>query len=148
MQTTTYLGADETQKEITTINLFNDVINRLNAKEIGTFDTKEILTGQSWFNENNQTQRKGAYRKVFVFPSLTAIGTTSVAHGLGDISGFTFTRITGTAKNAAGTLHVSLPQGGPNSVMLTVNANNINIICATATYNTFSAIVVLEYLKN
>jgi len=148
MPTAVYLGDDDEQKEIVLTNMLRDIIDRLNSKEIGIFETTELLTGQNWFNPSSEDDKRGAFRKVISFSSLTAIGTTSVAHGLGDVSGFTFTKIYGTAKNAAGTLHVALPQGGPTNVMITVDANNVNIICATGTYNTFSALVVLEYLKN
>jgi len=148
MPTAVYLGDDEEEKEIVLTNMLRDVIDRLNSKEIGIFEETEVLTGQRWFNTESEDDKRGVFRKVISFSSLTAVGTTSVAHELGDVSGFTFTKIYGTAKNASGTLHVSLPQGGPDDVMITVDATNVNIICATGTYNTFSALVVLEYLKN
>lgn len=147
MPTVTFLGDEEDSKETVLMSILTDIINRLNSKEIGIYEAVEVLTGQRWFTAGSSAKR-GVYRKVLLFPSLTAIGTTSVAHGLGNIAAYTFTRIYGTARNAAGTLHVALPQGGPDDVMITIGPANVNIICATATYNTFSALVVLEYLKN
>jgi hypothetical protein len=148
MPTNVYLGDDDENKELVLTDILEDVIYRLNSKEIGIYEEYEVLTGQTWFNSVDENDKRGVFRKVLKFISLTAAGTTSVAHEIGDISGFTFTRIYGSARNTAGTLHVALPQGGPDDVMITIGANNVNIICATGTYNGFSALVVLEYLKN
>ena len=148
LNTNVYLPDDEDSNRIYLTNLLIATARTVNSKEIAIYDIREVITGQAWFNNNSPQNLRGGYRKVVQFPSLTAIGTTSIAHGLGNITGFTFTRVMGTARNAAGTLHVALPQGGPDDVMITVDANNVNIICATATYNTFSAQVILEYLKN
>lgn len=148
LNTNIYLSDDEESNNIYLTNLFKDIAVTVNLKETGIYENYEFQTGQTWFNNNSFTSKRGTFRTVILFPSLTAIGTTSVPHNLGDISAFTFTKIFGTARNAAGTLHVALPQGGPDDVMITIDANNVNIICATATYNTFSAQVILEYLKN
>jgi len=143
----TYLGDGE-DRETNLENTLTNIIFSLNSKEIGIFETEEVVNGQAWFNATDENVKRGNFRKVIAVPTLTAAGTTSVAHELGDISGFTFTSIYGTAKNAAGTLHVALPQGGPDDVMITIDATNVNVICATGTYNGFSALVILEYLKN
>ena len=141
-------GEDEDNKEIELLDRLFEITDRVNKKDSGIHETVETPTFQSWFNPEDYQSRRDVYRKVILFPSLTAAGTTSVAHGLGDVSGYTFSKICGTARNTAGTLHAALPQGGLDDVMITVNANNVNIICRTATYNTFAALVVLEYLKN
>lgn len=148
LNTNIYLSEDDDARDTYMTNLFRDMATRINSKEIGTYENTELVTGQSWFDPNNFQNKRAAFRTVVTFASLTAIGTTSVPHNLGNISLFRFTKILGTARNAAGTLHVVLPQGGPDDVMITVDANNVNIICATATYNTFSAQVILEYIKN
>lgn len=148
LNTSIYLPDDDDTREIYLTSLFKDIAIKNNLREIGTYETFELITGQRWFNNNNFNDKKSAYRLVVVFPTIAGPGTTSVPHELGDISGFTFTRIYGTAKNAAGTLHVPLPQASLDNVMITVDANNVNIICGTATYNTFYAQVILEYLKN
>jgi len=142
------LGENDDFKEQALLEKLTDFSEQINLREVSVYDTEESETGQVWFNADDPNNVRNTFRKVITFSSLTAIGTTSEAHGLGDISEFTFTKIIGTAKNAAGTSHVVLPQGGPDSVMITIDANNLNIVCATATYNTFTAQVILEYLKN
>lgn len=142
------LGEDIAFKEASLVEKLTALGNAINYREISIYDIEENANGEVWFNEGDINNPRDGFRKVLLFSSLTAAGTTSVAHGLGNISNFTFTKIYGTAKNAAGTVHVALPQGGPDSVMITIDANNVNIICATATYNNFSAQVILEYLKN
>jgi len=148
LNTNIYLSDDDEANDIYLTQLFRDFVTKINLREIGTYERQELLTGQQWYNNASFSNKRTTFRTVIEFPSLVAAGTTSVAHNLGDISQFTFTKILGTARNAAGTLHVALPQGGPDDVMVTITANNVNIICATATYNTFSAQVILEYLKN
>ena len=142
------LGEDDNFKEQSLLEKLTEFSEQINLREVALYDIEELETGQNWFDSADFNNTRNTFRKVILFPSLTAVGTTSVAHELGSIADFTFTKIIGTAKNAAGTLHVALPQGGPDDVMITINANNVNIICATATYNGFSAQIILEYLKN
>lgn len=148
LNTNIYLDDDTVKNNIYMTMLFRDIVTVVNSKENGIYEQSEVFTGQSWFSGGNFGNRRATYRTVYNFPTLTAIGTTSIPHNLGNISTFTFTKILGTARNAAGTFHVPLPQGGPDNVMITIDANNINIVCATATYNNFSAQIILEYLKN
>jgi len=148
LNTNIYLSDDKETNNIYLTNLLKTFVLAINTKESGIYEIDEFNISENWFNLNSYSQKRPAYRKVILFPSLTAAGVTSIPHGLGDISGFTFTKISGTAKNAAGTLHVPLPQGTPDDVMITIDANNVNITCATATYNNFSAQVILEYLKD
>ena len=142
------LGFDDAFKEAALVEKITYLSQAVNTREISIYDTEEFDTGEIWFNLADFKNPRTTFRKVIIFDSLTAAGTTSVKHGLGDVSRFAFTNIYGTARNTAGTLHVALPQGGLDDVMITIDANNVNIICRTATYNTFAALVVLEYLKN
>lgn len=148
LPTTVTLPGEDAESLLVRVTLFlNDVAIKVNQREISNYEIVETVTGQSWFT-TNINNRRSTFRKVIQFPALIAAGTTSIAHGLGNVSGFTFTKIYGTARNAAGTLFVPLPQAAPDDVMITVDATNVNIIAATATYNGFSAIVVLEFLKS
>lgn len=142
-----YLPSDPAQLIIRLTQILNAISFRVNLRDIAIFEKAELLTGQSWFSLD-QNMKRQTFRKVILIPVIAAAGTTSVPHGLGNITGFTFTRIQGTAQNAAGTLFIPLPQATPDDVAITVDATNVNIIAATATYNNFSGLVVLEYLKN
>lgn len=148
LTTNIYLSDEYKNNKIYLTDLFKSIVLAVNTKESAIYENTELQTPQSWFNNNNITNRRPGYRTVIIFPALVAIGTTSIPHNLGNISRFTFTKILGTARNVVGTLHVVLPQGTPDDVMITIDANNVNIICATATYNNFSAQVILEYLKD
>jgi hypothetical protein len=131
-----YLPENDWEKVVRISDLFNEFAFAINSREIGIYSTNEIVTGEVWVN--NRT----TYRKVYYFPALLDPGTTAVAHGLGDISNFTFTNIYGTCRNAAGTLHENILG------RIQFAAANLNVICAGGIYNGYSAVVVAEYLKS
>lgn len=123
------------------------IITAVNAKDIGQYNTQEIVTGQQFFTSNNNNVFRQTYRKVIPFPTL-AVGANVVAHGLGTLTNFTFTRIYGTAQNATIPLFVPLPQGGPNDAMIEVGAVNVTVtVPALYSGAGWSGLVVLEYIK-
>lgn len=146
LPTAIYLPENQDQRVIRIIELFSQSFKAINFREIGIYEPVEYITGQNWFTTGSPTKKRPTYRKVFS-GTIAAPGTTSIPHGLGNISGFTFTKIIGTAQNAAGTLFIPLPQAAPDDVAITINATNINVIAATATYNNFTFQIILEYLK-
>ncbi len=149
-----YLPEDEEQRVIRVTDLLSQLANGVNLRDIAVYEPFENSTGQTWFSNNvtsSATDKPIPFRKVIVFPALVAPGTTSVAHG---ISNLVFcTKIYGTAANVPvsptvyPTLMIPLPQAAPDDVAITVDATNVNIICATGTYNGFRALVILEYFR-
>lgn len=144
---TTVLPTDPAELIIRLTKIYTDIATRLNDKEISLYENSELMTAEEWFTPgNNQTKRFG-FRKVVPFSPLVA-GLNSFPHGIVGIGAtFTFTHIYGTARNAAGTVQVPLPQGGANTSMLEIDATNVNVTIPAA-YAGFSCLIVLEYLKN
>lgn len=149
-----YLPEDEEQRVIRTTDLLSQLATAVNLRDIAVYEPFENSTGQSWFSDNvpsTATDKPIPFRKVIVFPSLTAAGTTSVAHGITNL--ILCTKIYGVASDIPvspavyPTLMIPLPQAAPDDVAVTVDAMNVNIICATATYNGFRALVILEYFR-
>ena len=138
------LPQDEDQMRARLITLFNDITFKMNIREIAIYSPVEATTGQQWPSTNPSVPRIG-FRKTLTV-TLAAPGATTVAHGLP--AGFTIYHIYGVAKNTPFTLGAVLPQAFPDDVALTWDATNVIITANTATYNGFSATIVIEYLKS
>lgn len=124
----------------------------LNIREIARYYLTETQTGQKWFSGTTSasvSDFRGGFRTVYKTAAIVAPGTTTIAHGLTSIGTYALTDIYGTLfnNNTGAPLFIPLTQAAPDDVAITVDGTNINIIAATATYNTYSAIVVLEYVK-
>jgi hypothetical protein len=107
----------------------------------------ERSNGQLWPGTTNQNPKAG-FRKVVIFPALAA-GVNVQPHNLGALTTYTFTRIDGVLQSAATQIFVPVPNGGVNYAFCAVNGANVDITLAVASpWIGFTAIVVLEYLKN
>lgn len=123
------------------------IVAALNSKDIAQYNTQEVITGQQYFTPNDNNRFRQTYRKVVEFPTLAA-GANNQPHNLGVVTTFTFTRIYGVAQNAAASLFVPLPQGGPNDAMIEVGAANVTVTVPGAYSGAgWSALVTLEYIK-
>jgi hypothetical protein len=147
-----YLPDDDDQRIIRVTDLLSQLANAVNLRDISIYEPFENSTGQSWFSDNlttTSTEKEIPFRQVFVFPNIAAPGTTSVAHNITNLA--FCTKIYGTACNVPvapalyPTTFIPLPQPTPDDVAITVDATNINVICATGTYNAFQGLVILEY---
>lgn len=147
LPTSIFYPASEEEKRVKEISTYRDIANAVNSRQLGTFEPIEQPTGQYFANPTNTQQKRQSFRKVVSFSPLVA-GLNLIPHEISGIgANFTFTHIYGTGKNAAGTLQVPFPQGGANTSMLEVDATDIRLTIPAA-YATFSAMFVLEFLRN
>lgn len=138
---------DYNQLLIKLTKFYTDVANTVNVREIAFYDLTETITGQQWFTPNNSQKKRQTFRKVIPFTSPLISGANTQAHGIAITSDFIFTLISATLVRPAPFLAVPIPQGGAGSSSLEVDATNVTITIPAA-YAGFSAIAVLEYLKN
>lgn len=159
-----YFSDDQQQflQQITKINA--DIARAVNIRDIASYDTTELMTGQQFFASSSQTvveplPKRYSFRTTVNFGALPNNSTKSVAHNIqgidpGTNSTFSFTRIYGTATNPTTGSFKAVPipyvnVGTPgDGIEIWVDATNVNIKTTTANWTAFSAIVVLEYLKN
>lgn len=147
LPTSIFYPVEEEEKRVKEISTYRDIANAVNARQLGTFEPFELPTGQYFASSTNSQQKRQTFRKVVSFSPLAA-GLNVIPHGIPGIgANFTFTHIYGTGRNAAGSLQVPFPQGGANTSMLEVNTTDIRLTIPAA-YAGFSALFVLEYLKN
>lgn len=146
--TTFIYPANPEETQVVLTDYLKKIVASVNAKDIGQYNTQEIITGQQFFTTGNNNAFRQTFRKVIEFPAPLAAGANNQPHGLGTLTGFTFTRIYGTAQDATVPLFVPLPQGGPNDAMIEVGAVNVTVTVPAAYSGAgWSAIVVLEYIK-
>lgn len=143
-----YLPLDEEQRLITNNLLLNQIVKAVNLREIGTYETSETITGESWFSSNINVKR-AVYRQVYQIGALNAGSTLSMAHNISSLS--QFTHIYGTCITADGNFH-PLPDVSAtnvtNQVSLDCTPTNIVIVNGSTAQNISSGLVILEYLKN
>lgn len=131
--------------QLTTV--YNQIARSINLKDIASYETVEIITGQQFFGADNQTKRR-TYRKCFSFGAIAAGANIVFAHGITQIS--MFTRIIGTCVT-------NIPDYRPIPYASVTNLNQqieINIGVANITIsngaggpNITSGICVVEFLK-
>jgi hypothetical protein len=150
--TSTFFPENFEEFRVKFLELYRDLANTVNTREVGIFDLQEFLTGEQWFTVGNPQVKRRTYRKSFVLAATVAGATTVIPHGITGVNTTTtFTHIYGTCLTA-------VPDNRPipyasvtnvnQQIEINVDATNINVINGTAAPNITSGIVVLEYLKN
>jgi hypothetical protein len=136
----------------------NGMAISVNGRDAGMYDKTEFVNGQTFFPSagtssatSSAPNQRQVYRKVIDFGALPNAAAKTVAHGLTITTGYTFTRIYGTASNPAGSLYIPIPYASPvllNNIELSVS--NVNVTITTGIDRTAftTCYVVLEYLKN
>jgi len=138
--------------------IYRKIATAVNDREIARYDVIdqgtapvtppgfERLTGQQWAGTNNQIKRAG-FRKVVLFPALV-VGTNTQPHNLGTITTFTFTKIECELQNAAASSFAPLSNPCDDDCF-DINGANVRIILpAGSPWIGYTAVVILEYLKN
>ena len=149
LQTSVFFPEEFDEFRVKFLQLYRDISNCVNVREISIYDLQEFLTGERWFTIGNPQVKRQTYRQTYAIGAIAPGGTATVAHG---IVGFTaFTHIYGTAITA-------FPDNRPipyasvtnvtQQIEIRVDATNIIIHNGAAAPAITSAIVVLEYLKN
>lgn len=138
---------DQGQFLLQLTDLYQKLATSTNAKDIGSYETVELLNGQQFFGPNPQTKIQ-IYRKCFAIGAIAAGATSSIAHGI------TLTRLT----RAYGTCITDVVDYRPipyvsatlitNQIQLTVTATNVVVVNGATAPNITSGIIVLEYQKN
>ena len=149
LQTSVFFPDEFDEFRVKFLQLYRDIANCVNKREISIYELQEFLTGEQWFTVGNPQLKRQTYRQTYQIGAIAAGTTLNTAHG---ITGFTaFTHIYATAVTA-------LPDNRPipyasvtavnQQIEIRVDATNIIISNGAAAPAITSAIVVLEYLKN
>lgn len=130
------------------------IVAALNAKDIGQYNTQELVNGQVFFTSGNNNVFRNVYRKVIDFGSLPNAATKSVAHNITFTSTLIFTRIYGAANDSAAGAGVSygipLPYANPTALNANIElyVTTTDVVVVTAIdYSRFEqCYIILEYI--
>lgn len=149
LSTTEVYPEDVSQRQIKHTNIYSNVSNAINVREIAIYDLQQLLTGQRFFNATNVQNLRFGYRKVFRLGALVSGATATIAHTISGLT--TFTRLYGTIIDSAG-FHLPLPYvdalNVTNQVSIYADVTNIYVVNGATANNIVSGIIVAEYLLN
>lgn len=149
LQTSTYFPDNFDEFRVKFLELWRDLSNTVNSREVGYYDLIEFLTGEKWFTTGDPQVKRLTFRKVFEIGAIATGATSTTAHGITGITAFT--HIYGTCITDVVDFR-PLPYASATAVNtqfeLKVDSTNITIISGAAAPNITSAIVILSYLKN
>jgi len=145
---------NEVEMRLILTDYLKKIVEALNDKEVGQYNTQELVTGESWFTRGDATQFRYPFRKVIDFGALPNNASTSVAHGITTNGSTVFTKIYGTATDqGASSITAAIPIPYAHSslvgdqIELSVDATNV-IITTAIDYSAFTeTYIVLEYIQ-
>lgn len=142
----TYVNFSDDQKQflIQLTNLYQQMAQVINAKEIGNFENFESPTGAYFFPSSSTTSKRQEFRKCFTFTN----STLTFNHGISNLT--TPTRIQGTANLAAG-VFIPIPYTNivaPSQIQVDVTTTQVIITRGATAPAIVIGLIVLEYLKN
>lgn len=124
------------------------IIAVVNTKEGATYSLTENANFCQFFTSGVNYVFRNGYRKTFELPATAAGATTTIAHGITNVT--EFTRIEGTCITDV-VDYRPIPYASATTVNtqieINIDATNINVINGTAAPNITSGIIILEYLK-
>jgi len=149
LNTTEFFPPDDVQRTIKHTNVYSNIANAVNVREISLYPLEAILTGQQFFSATEPKVGKYAYRKVFIVPAIAAGATLNIAHGITGL--VQLTHIYGTCVTDV-VDYRPIPYVDAvaitNQVSIKVVGANIVIVNGATAPNITSGIIVLEYLLN
>lgn len=131
----------------------NNIALATNVKTTGYFLNQEFVTGELYFNVNNDFNNlRPVYCMVVNFGALPAAGTKSVAHGIPVTSTYSWVQIYATATNPGTPKGIPVPYTSATAIAnnLEINADgtNVNITTGGTDYSAYTTtLVVLKYIK-
>jgi len=125
-----------------------DLAQAANFKEVGTYETTEIVTGQQFFNTAAPQNKRFTYRRCYVVGAIAAGATLLIPHGIAGI--IMFTRMYGTCiTNVVDYRPIPMVSATTltDQVSLRVVGANIEIVNGATAPNITSGVIVLEYIR-
>lgn len=154
------LPIDPTLKELLILlyQHINTLSLAINLKDTGYYTLEEFLNSQAWFPDPALSSTtpllpdfRQVFRKVINFGQLPNATSDAVAHTIPITSGYTFTRIYGTANDTTGNSYIPLPYASPTdseNIELEVDLTDVIITTGSDRTNYDTTYVVLEYIKS
>ena len=135
---------DPEQLNIRLSQIYQNISNKTNIREISVYALTQQETGQQYFDPTDVGAYRNVVRQVVQIPALTT-GANAIAHGITFPTPNTYkmTQMYGSILDnpTNASIYVPVPNG---SIEVTVDTTNININIPV-TYNGYSGTFVLEW---
>lgn len=153
LATSNVFSEDPSQFLVDFTSLYTNIANAVNLREVGQFETIEILTGQIYFDPTNAQIKRSVFRKVFTTGIIASGATSTQAHGITGFTTLTFVHIYGTCITTAATFNKRpIPYASAtlvtDQIQVDVDDTNLRIINGATAPQISSSIIVLEYVKD
>lgn len=144
---TLIIPEDRTDLEYKVKDVYTQIADATNIREVALYPLLEIETGQQWFTPGNPQSYRDGWRKVVSIGSVAAGGTSgAIAHGITGITAFT--HIYGTAVSGAN--YYALPYAeaaGTGNIEVQVTGTTVTVIGGATAPALTDVYIVLEYIK-
>lgn len=142
--TSTFFPDDFPEFRAKFLELYRDLANSVNTREVGIYDLQEFLTGENWSTPGNPQVKRKTYRKIFFFSD----ATLTFAHGITGI--VLTTHIYGSGTDGTNFFPVPYVSATAiaNQIQVDVTPANVVITKGGGAPAITNAVLVIEYLKN
>ena len=136
---------------VSLIENVDSLLLAVNAKDIGIYNDSETVTGQKFFDDNDDENiQRPVYRKVINFGALPNTANKQVAHSLDSTWNYKFTRIYGVASDSTNQDYLPIPYATATAadiIELYVDNTYINITTGKDRTSFDTTYVVIEYIE-
>lgn len=148
-----YLPEDPQELLVVLNQMYTDIANAVNIRQLAQYDSVEMINGQQFFSQtatvNANEIKVFAYRKCFTLPATAAGATTNIAHGLTGV--FQYTHIYGTCITDVvdyRPIPYAHAAAANQQIEIKILGANIVVVNGAAAPNITSGLIILEYTKN
>lgn len=138
---------DQSQNLIKMTSVYTRVANAVNIREIGVYDTDQVVDGQLFFDPNDAQKKRVGFRTVYPIGAIASGSTLTFAHELENVT--LFTRVYGTCiTNVVDNRPIPYVDvtNVTNQVGIRVTSTNVIVSNGATAPAITSGIVILEYL--
>ncbi len=144
LQTSVFFPEEFDEFRVKFLQLYRDISNCVNTRQISVFDLQEFLTGEQWSTSGDPQKKKQTYRTIYYFSD----ASLTFAHNITNLT--LTTHIYGSFTD--GTNFYPLPYVSSvaiaNQIQIVVTPTNIVVTKGGAAPAITNGVIVLEYLKN
>lgn len=144
---TLIIPEDKTDLEYKAKDLYSQIADATNIREVSLYPLLEIETGQQWFTVGNPQVYRDGWRKVISIGSVSAGGSSgAIPHGITGITAMTHYYGMGVS----GSNYYALPYAeaaGTGNIEVQVTNTSVTVIGGATAPALTDVYVVLEYIK-
>jgi hypothetical protein len=140
---------DKVDLESVLTKSYIEIAQAVNNRTISLYETIQTVTGNRYFNNGDQQNRRQSFRKIFSFGSIASGASRTMIHGISEIT--SFVQIYGTCRtdspDSRPLPYVSITNVN-EQIQVNVTSSQIIISNGAGANNILDGIIVLEYLLN